>query len=229
MGLEHRLNDRTRIRVEAYNVSLREGIYPPDQEWRAPRPLDLERGLVSVNGVLQPRLGPYMRNSLSGHTRGIEFILQRRSANRLSGWLSYAYGYSRYADPADELSFWGNYDQRHTVNAYGSYRFSDTINLSAKYRFGTNFPLPGFYASEGKTIYIVQQRNQVRLPNYSRLDLRFSKAIYMQRRKLTFYTEVGNVLNRSNKGCQIHSIIQLIPSCDSEFPILPSAGLTLEF
>ena len=229
VGLEHRLNDKTRIRIEAYDVRLREGIYTPDQEWRAPRPLDLERGLVPVDGLLQPRLGPFQRNSVSGHTRGIEFMLQRRSANRLSGWISYAYGYSRYADPADELSFWGDYDQRHTVNVYGSYRITDTMNLSGKYRFGTNFPVPGFYASEGRTLAITDQRNRLRLPDYSRLDLRFSKAIYMEKRKLTFYTEVGNLFNRSNRGCQVHSIIQLIPSCDSEFPILPSAGLTIEF
>jgi len=229
VGLEHRLNDRTRIRIEAYDIRLREGIYSPDQEWRMPRPLDLERGLVPVDGVLPPRLGPFLRNSLDGHTRGIEFILQRRSANRLSGWISYAYGYSRFSDPADELSFWGNYDQRHTVNVYGSYRISKTINLSGKYRFGTNFPVPGFYSSEGRTVTLVEQRNQLRLPLYSRLDLRLSKAIYMQRRKLTLYTEVGNIFNRGNRGCQVHAIIQVIPSCDSEFPILPSAGLTLEF
>ena len=229
VGWEHRLTDRTRIRIEAYEAQLREGIYTPDQEWRVPRPFDLERGLIPVDGILQPRLGPYQLNSLSGHTRGIEFILQRRSANRLSGWISYAYGYSRYADPADELSFWGDYDQRHTVNVYGSYRISKTINLSGKYRYGTNFPVPGFYASVRRTLSITDQRNQLRLPDYSRLDLRFSKAIYMQRRKLTFYTEVGNLFNRTNRGCQVHAIIQLIPSCDTEFPILPSAGVTLEF
>jgi outer membrane cobalamin receptor len=229
LGLEHRLNDKTRIRVEAYDVRLREGIYSPDQEWRAPRPLDLERGLVPVNGVLPPRLGSYQRNSLNGHSRGIEFMLQRRSANRLSGWVSYAYGLARFSDPADQLSFWGDYDQRHTVNAYGSYRITDTINLSAKYRFGTNFPLPGFYGAVGRQLYFAEQRNLLRLPNYSRLDLRFSKAIYTHQRKLTFYTEVGNVFNRSNRGCQVHSIIQAIPSCDNQFPILPSAGMTIEF
>jgi outer membrane cobalamin receptor len=229
LGLEHRLNGRTRIRIEAYDNSLRNGIYSPDQEWRWPRSLDLERGLTLFNGLLPPRLGPYQRNSLSGHTRGIEFILQRRSANRLSGWISYAYGYSRYSDPADQLSFWGDYDQRHTVNAYGSYRLSKTINLSGKYRFGTNFPVPGFYLAQGNNIYLVTERNQSRLPDYSRLDLRLSKAVYTRRRKLTVYTEVGNLLNHTNRACQVREIIQLLASCDNEFPTLPSAGMTLEF
>ncbi len=229
LGLEHRLNARTRVRIEAYEIGLRDGIYTPNQEWRAPRPLDLAQNLATFNGTLPPRLGPYQRNSLNGHTRGVEFILQRRSANRLSGWVSYAYAYSRYADPYDQLSFWGDYDQRHTVNVYGSYRISKTINLSGKYRFGSNFPIPGFYYAAGKSIYIIDQRNQARLPFYSRLDLRLNKAIFTKRRKLTVYTEVGNVLNRRNRACQTRSIIQLIPSCDGEFPILPSAGMTLEF
>jgi len=65
--------------------------------------------------------------------------------------------------------------------------------------------------------------------NDCRLDLRASKAVYTQRRKLTVYTEVGNVLNRENRACQVREIIQLLASCDKEFPILPSAGMTLEF
>jgi outer membrane receptor protein involved in Fe transport len=229
LGYEHRINDRTRIRVEAYDISLRDGIYTPDQEWRAPRALDFAAALPMYNGIIPPRLGPYQRNSLNGHTRGVEFVLQRRSANRLSGWISYAYGYSRYSDPQDQLSFWGDYDQRHTINAYGGYRVSKTIQLSGKFRFGTNFPVPGFYLADGDSIYIVSQRNESRLPAYSRLDLRLSKAVYTQHRKLTLYTEVGNVLDHTNRACQVREIIQLLASCDNEFPILPSAGMTLEF
>jgi len=229
LGFEHRVNDRTRIRVEAYEIGLRDGIFTPNQEWRAPRSLDFANAAPMFNGIVPPRLGPYQRNSLNGHTRGIEFVLQRRSANRLSGWISYAYGYSRYSDNADQLSFWGDYDQRHTINAYGGYRLSKTVSVSGKYRFGTNFPIPGFYRAQGNGIYITSQRNESRLPLYSRLDLRASKAVYTQRRKLTVYTEVGNLLNRENRACQVREIIQLLASCDKEFPILPSAGMTLEF
>src|SRR5262249_20517320 len=144
---------------------------------------DLEHGLVPVRGVLLPQLGPYLHNSLVGRSRGIDIMLQRRSANRLSGWVSYSYGSSAYTDPVSQLSFWGDFDQRHTINAYGSYRISKTINLSGKYRFGTNFPVPGFYATDGKNLFFSELRNQIRLNDYSRLDLRLSKAIYTKQRK----------------------------------------------
>ncbi len=229
-GWERSVDDRTRIRVEAYEYLLGDGIWSPGLYWRLPRPLDLENGLVPVDGVLEPQLGPFLRNSLTGHSRGIEITLQRRSANRLSGWFSYSYGRSRASDPADQFWFWGDFDQRHTMNTYGSYRISKTIDLSAKYRLGTNFPLVGFYTTaDANEPPFSEQPNQQRLPLYSRLDLRLSKAIYLEQRKLTFYTETINVLNRTNRGCQTDSIIQSVPPCDNEFPLLPSAGLALEF
>src|SRR4029077_4667477 len=116
------------------------------------------------------------------------------SVNKLSGWVSYSYGVARYREAATNLSFDGDYDQRHTFNAYATYRLRPSFNLSAKFRYGSNFPIVGFLKFDGTRLVLSDQRNQVRMPAYSRLDVRANKAFNFDRWKLTLYAEILNVL-----------------------------------
>src|SRR5262249_62415078 len=82
---------------------------------------------------------------LDGFARGVELMIQR-STSSLSAWFSYAYGRNRYHDTVNGESFWGDFDQRHTINASASYRHSARASFVAKLRIGSNFPIPGYYA-----------------------------------------------------------------------------------
>jgi hypothetical protein len=235
-GFEHLLSDRLRFRVEAYNRFEHGKIYSPETEVR----------LVS-NVVTYPHLGPVLGNSLLGYSRGIEFTLQRRSANRLSGWISYARGFTRYWQPGTRLAFWGDFDQRHTFNAYGSYRLSKTISVSGNGRYGSNFPMPGFigattsanpestHRQEYPSHFIVESRNLFRYPAYARVDIRASKAFYRDRSKLTLYFEIANLLGRDNwfysrvPADHTWSSGTVVRERERLLPFLPSAGLTWEF
>ncbi len=42
-----------------------------------------------------------------------------------SGWISYSFGRNRYSDVVTGETYWGDLDQRHTMNLYGLYRLSD--------------------------------------------------------------------------------------------------------
>jgi hypothetical protein len=130
---------------------------------------------------------PHLQNNLRGHSRGVELFLERRSVNKLSGWVSYSYGVARYRDAATNLSFYGDFDQRHTFNTYATYRLKPTLNISAKYRYGSNFPAPAFLFVTDASVTLPDQRNQSRLPFYSRLDLRANKAFNFDRWKLTLW------------------------------------------
>ena len=190
--IEQLLNDRTRIRFEVYNREDRNGVYSSDTEYRL------------VNGqIVGPRPGfpGRLQNNLRGHARGFEFFVQRRSVNKLSGWASYSYGVARYRDAATNLNFYGDYDQRHTFNVYATWRLRPSLNLSAKYRYGSNFPIAGFLRFEDSRVLLSDQRNQARIPVYSRPDVRADKAFNFDRWKLTLYGEVLNVL-----GAQIYAI-----------------------
>jgi outer membrane cobalamin receptor len=173
------------------------------------------------------------QNSVNGHARGIELTVQRRSANRFAGWFSYAFARTQLTDARDGLSFVSDTDQRHTVNAYGGYRFNESWNLSGAWRYGSGPPVPGFYRQVGNDFFLTTQRNLTRLPYYSRLDVRLSKAFLFRNWKLTVTGEVINVLNRENVRYagffNFASDGFAFGGLDRVLPILPSAGVVIEF
>lgn len=222
VSIEQRLTERTRLRVELYDKEERSLIFSEETEPR------LVAGKVTL-----PKPGPVLRNTLHGYSRGVEIYLQRRSANRLSGWISYALGYARFRDDFAGLAFDGDYDQRHTANVYGSYRISRSLNVSLKFRYGSGFPATGFLTYSGTALFLTPDRNRVRPPQYSRLDLRANRAFHFDRWKLTLYTEVANVLKRKNVRFsdtdRIAANGRVLYFRENLLPLLPSVGFGLEF
>jgi len=218
-SIERLVGNRTRVLAEVYNredVNLFFSLNEP-----------------RLTGTLPTFGGPPFGNILSGHARGIEFMVQRRSANKLAGWISYAYSRTLLKDARDGLSFVSDVDQRHTINAYGNYRLTGTWNFSSEWRYGSGEPIPGFFRQVGALYFLSSQRNIVRLPYYNRVDARVSKAFLFKKWKLTVTGEVINLLNRSNVryagfDC-CGSDGRLFGNLDRVFPIAPSAGVVIEF
>ncbi len=225
VGLERRLGDHARVRLDAYDQEEEGLFFAPGSEWH------LEEGRI-----VAPRPGARLGNDLTGRSRGIEVLLQRRSANGISGWIAYSYAHARRHDQVAGLDFDADYDQRHTVTAYASARLSQTLNLSLKYRYGSGFPVPGFYredpAREG-VFYFSEARNELRPEAYGRLDLRMNKAWLFRGFKLTLFAEVLNVLGRTNvRYTDLDGFDRsgrVFFSTDTLFPRLPSAGVTVDF
>jgi hypothetical protein len=108
------------------------------------------------------------------------------------------------------------------------------VNLSAKWSYGSGFPVPGFFEQRGGIYYLTAVRNQARLGQYSRTDLRINKQKVFDRWKMTIYGEVVNVFNRGNYRFDSYDGFnartgQAYLSFAKMFPILPSAGLMVEF
>jgi outer membrane receptor protein involved in Fe transport len=162
------------------------------------------------------------RNSLRGHARGIELTLHRRSANRLTGWISYSNCRTRLTDNVTGLSFVSDFDQGHTVSAFGSYRLTNTLNLSAQWRYGSGLPFVGFFQESNGQVVLGSERNRLRLPAYSRVDVRVNKAFHFKRSKLTLSGEVLNLLGRENVRQDGRGTEKLLP-------LVPSIGIAFEF
>ena len=222
LSLEHRLDARTRLRAEFYNRQDRDLLFRP---WYEPRLLD--------GRIFNPPVDAPWRNSLRGYARGFEVFLQRRSANRLTGWVSYALGYARLGDGVSGAVFPAGQDQRHTVNIYGGYRLRPTVNLSARWLWGSGFPIPGFLRLDGARYFLAAGRNGLRMDSYQRADVRVNKAWAFARWKLTLYGEVVNLANRRNIRFDTFNGYnsrtgQATLTFDRMVPILPSLGLALE-
>ena len=147
--------------------------------------------------------------------------------------MSYAWTKARNTDVTTSESYWSDFDQRHTLNASLAFRWSERSSLSARYRFGSNFPLQGYFEELGDIHVLTSERNVGRLPAYSRLDVRADRAFTYRRSRLTLFAEVVNVLNRSNFRMQGASLDlrtgQVFGLTEKLFPLLPSAGVLIEF
>jgi hypothetical protein len=221
-AVEQRLGPRTRIRAEYYNRADRDLPFQPLYDPRL------------VNGKLVvPAASPRYLNSLRGYARGFEVFVQRSSANRATGWVSYAFGRTGMRDSVTANRFPSDYDQRHTLNIYGGYRLKPTVNLSAKVSYGSGFPMPGYLQQVGTLYYLSNVRNQLRMRAYARTDVRVNKSWTKDKWKLTLFGEVINLTNRTQyvydsfNGYNTKTF-QAFLTLDTMFPILPSAGIVFE-
>jgi hypothetical protein len=222
VSVEHRLSPSVRAQVALYHREDEDVIRRPDADTH----------LVAGRVVRGSTTAPF-ETRLDGYARGVELVIQRSSPSGFSGWLSYAYGENRYEDRVTHESFWGDLDQRHTLNAYLFYRFTPRFSASAKYRSGSNSPIPGYYTMEGASYFVGPERNALRLPVYGRLDLRANRTFNWSRRRLTLFAEVINVLNQDNvrfSPPRINNTTRQVTRLfDSLVPVIPSAGILLEF
>ncbi|MBI5281552.1 MAG: TonB-dependent receptor plug domain-containing protein [Candidatus Solibacter usitatus] len=224
-AVEQQLGERTRLRAEVFSRADRDLIAQPLLE---PRYL--------ANGqIFNPPASPRFVNSVRGTARGMELFLQRRTANRLSGWVSYGYTRTAMTDGVTGARYVADYEQRHTVNVYASYRLRPSVNMSARYTYGSNFPVPGFLKQTGPLAYALStERNGLRLPAYHRSDVRLNKSFQKQSWRGVLYVEVMNLTNHVNTtydsfGGYNSRTGQAYPSFLKLFPIVPAAGLMLEW
>ncbi len=110
-----------------------------------------------------------------------------------------------------------------------------SVNVSGKWAFGSSTPLPGFFRKDATGLYyIAAGRNEIRLSDYQRLDLRVDKSLVFDRWKLTIYGELINATNHKNYRMSSYNSAdsrtgRASVSIDRVFPILPSGGIMVEF
>jgi outer membrane receptor protein involved in Fe transport len=176
---------------------------------------------------------PRWHNVLDGYARGVELLVQRRSTSGLTGWFAYSYGQNRYTDRRTGESFDGDFDQRHTVNAYFAYRLTTRASVAVKWRGGSNFPITGYWEQRGDRYFLSTERNRLRLPVYSRLDVRANRTFDIGSRRLTLFVEVLNVLGHDNLRASSPGINirtgEAFGLLQSMIPFVPSAGVLIEF
>ena len=221
-GYERLVGGTSRLSIAGYDREIPNAIRRAGYETR-----------VVGTRVVPGRISAPYQNRVSSTSRGIEVVFERRVTHGVSGWISYAYARTRDTDTRTGESFWGDADQRHTFNAYAAVRRSERASFVAKLRIGSNFPITGYIAESGGGYVVTDRRNTARLPVYARLDLRANRAFAIRAHRLTVFAEVLNVLNRDNVRYQPPAINFFTRAAtrpfDTMLPIIPSAGLLIEF
>jgi hypothetical protein len=115
-----------------------------------------------------------------------------------------------------------------------TYRITPSLNLSGRWAYGSGQPIPGYLTVRDGLLYLAPTRNDLRLPAYQRVDVRVNKSFTYDAWKLTLHGEVLNVTNRENirylsfDGINTATQRAFITT-ERVFPIVPVAGVTLEF
>jgi hypothetical protein len=222
LGVEGRVGEDARWQITLYNRRERDVLRLPDAELR-----------VVGNRLTAPSPTSRWANALDGYARGVELLVQRRSAGGLSGWASYSLGFNRYRDRNTGEAFDGDFDQRHTFNVHAAYRLTDRLSVAGKLRAGTNVPAIGYWEQQGSGYFVSSARNGLRVPAYVRLDVRGNRTFNWQGKRLTLFVEVLNVFGHDNvrynpPGVNLRTR-QAFGIFEAMIPLVPSAGILLEF
>ena len=178
----------------------------------------------------------------SGRAFGAEFSIEK-TIGKYSGWFNYTW--SKSERTFDELNggntYFARHDRRHNLNFSSLFNLKDNIEISFQWTFGTGTPYTAptstsevIVNGQVETTFLFGERNNVRLPNYHRLDfgVNFFKDYGWGRQKIS----VGayNVYNRRNPFYvdfvrdQADSD-QFVAEAVSIFPIIPNVSYSLSF
>lgn len=142
---------------------------------------------------------------------GIEFMVQRTSG-RLDGWISYAFSRSMmHVEGEHDFEsinrgdpYPANYDRPHVLNLIWGYHFNRRFTFSSNLVYMTGRPVtfPSSLYFMGDHVYIdYYSKNQVRLPDYIRVDASVSIEGNLKADKLfhsSWSLNVYNLLGRKN-------------------------------
>ena len=217
-AIEQRIGERTRLRVEAFDRQNDTRV-------------DVYGGQGRIGSLV---ITPLVRSALAAddYSRGVQILFQRRSENRLSGWLGYTFTQARSRShlitlppPFSVFTMDSPYgptvsDQPHTVNLFASYRLTPSIRISAKALYGSGFPVNGTVPT-------------LRIGPYERLDLRVDKSWTFKKWKLSLYSELLNATAHDNRRFGSYGVNpvthQTLLHTNPGFPTLPTAGLGFDF
>jgi hypothetical protein len=216
-AVEQRFGENIRFRVEAFDRQS----------------LDLAHADRSACGLARTQTFQH------DYSRGIQFVAQRRSANRLSGWIGYTLVYARenllYSNFVTRaISFTPDFtslnDQRNSLNAFATYRLRPSVSVSGKFLYGSGFPISqGIQPGPGGSLVVGPV---IRVAPYLRTDLRIDKSWAFTRWKMTLYGEVLNLTNHANQIVTSQLFLSngsLATTSSKALPVTPTAGLAFEF
>ena len=183
----------------------------------------------------------------NGRSYGFDVLLRQLERGPLSGWLAYSYAVS--SRRRQGLEYFPAQDRRHNVNAIASYALGSRNTISARFGFGTGLPFTDIVGqivrrsydpatNTWATLNAVQRfeaiggdRNSSRYPVFQRLDLMAARRYERGRTTLTPYFQLVNAYNRRNVFIYTFDYTANPPErqATSQFPFLPSIGLTVEF
>ena len=183
---------------------------------------------------------------VNGDSYGADVLIRQFENGPFSGWISYTYAVA--ARDARGLRYFPGHDRRHDLNIVATWRLSKYM-LGLRYGYATGTPYtdivgevvrriydPGLnaYGTRGggsQTQFIGGTRNGARLPKTQRLDLDVTRQFHPRGMTIAPYLSIVNAYNAKNVFLYVFDYSKSPPTRQaiSQFPLLPSAGVTIHF
>ena len=183
---------------------------------------------------------------VNGDSYGADILIRQFENGPFSGWVSYTYAVA--ARDQDGLRYFPGHDRRHDFNIVATWRLSKYV-LGMRYGYATGTPYtdivgevvrriydPGLntFGSRGsgaQNEFIGGARNGARLPTTQRLDLDVTRHYQVRGASIAPFLSVVNAYNAKNVFLYIFDYSKTPPTRQaiSQFPLLPSAGVTIQF
>lgn len=129
-------------------------------------------------------VNPHIETELlegKGKSHGLEFSLKKNDG-KLNGWASYTW--SRTLQQVNGINdgkwYSSNYDKPHNLSLILNYQPKQRYTFTANFTYSTGrpstAPLSNYLSPDNVYVPVYSLRNQVRIPDYHRLDLSFNLA-----------------------------------------------------
>ena len=181
-----------------------------------------------------------------GTSYGFDLLLRQLDIGPFGGWLAYTYGVSSRA--RDSVSYWPGHDRRHNLNVVGTWKAGAHYTFSARVGLASGTPYTDIVGQLVRRTYnprthafddrdrrelepVGGRRNGERYPLFQRLDLGVSRSGEWRGLRLMPYLSIVNAYNAHNVFIYTFDYTTNPPTrqAASQFPFLPSLGLTVTF
>jgi outer membrane cobalamin receptor len=187
--------------------------------------------------VIQPVLGNFnYTNAGSGKANGVEISMQKALSGKWAGQISYSFLKSTRRIADNGFAFPSDEERPHQFTAIGITRILG-ITLAGKYRYASGLPYDSRLAVRISTVPTVflqrlvstQDRNALRLKNYSNVDFRVEKKFDFKRWSIAPYLDLFNVFSTDNPSQVNYEFGRRLPQILEENVRIPIFGMRLEF
>ena len=220
IGMEHLLNENTRLTLELYQKEY--DNFPLDP---------LQPSIFIIDNS-------YFNNYEELHddaealSRGIEIMVQKKLAKDFYGLASASFFRSRYKG-ADGKWRNRNFDNRVTVSIEGGYKPGNKWEFSARWIYAGGVPYTPFNIEESilnhRAVFDKNNINKSRYPDYHSLNVRFDRRFNFDRSNIIFYLSVWNAYNRKNIANYFWNDKEQNQDAVYQWGVLPIFGVEYEF
>ena len=179
-----------------------------------------------------------------GKTRGLEFLFQQKLTNNFYGIFSYTFFKSEFTDINGNYlpSVWNS---KHLSSFSGGYKLKKNWEISSRWRFSGKTPyvpydLNASLANYPNMILDYSQLGNVKLGNFSQLDIRFDKKWNKENISINFFVEILNLLAQKipspseyglerDTGGNIITPFNLVEIDVNRQSMIPSFGFSIDF